>query len=358
MEWMSAFVPGSKPDGTPIISVIGRRTYDIAPGAVTPAEEQEPVCTADTFADPDNELYAEVIAETDLIPYKPTTDVVLLGKARAPRGRKVYHIDCTVQAGPLARTVRVFGDRRAELRALRGAVIGDPQPFTEMELGYRRAYGGMAKDKNGTLFSFFPNPIGVGFAIKGGLDDDRELRLPNVEDPDSPVTPDTLVLTKYEQWADAPKPAGLGWTRRTFYPRYTYAGVLPEYLEACYKARDAMKAKNPQAASIEIRTMDYRVYQGASDGLWGRQLRGDEPVCLTHLDADYPRFEFTLPGERPTITLDLGDGPRELEPALQTVIIDKETNRLAMVWRGAMPYGGIAELEEATKVEWRVAGEG
>ncbi len=356
MEWMSAFVPGGKPDGTPIISVIGRRSYDIAHGSVRVSEQQDPVCDADIFADPDNEMYSEVLAETDLIPFKPTTDVAVLGKACAPRGRKVYHVDCTVQVGPLQKTVRVLGDRQVESKALRGLVMSDPQPFEEMELGYRRAYGGMAKDKNGTLFSFLPNPIGAGFALRGGVDDERELRVPNIEDPSSPFTADHLVLAKYEEWQEAPKPASLGWTRRNFYPRYTYAGVLPEYLEACYKTRDQMKAKYPQAGSAEIRKMDSRVYQGASEGLWGQQLVGNEPVRLSYLDPDYPQFEFQLPGERPTMILDLGEGPHELEPVLQTVIIDKTNNRLAMVWRGAMVYGGIEELEGATKMEWKAEG--
>ena len=351
--WQTAFLPGSMPDGTPILSLLAKGTYAIAQGSCIECEEQVPLVTEDRYADPSNPLYSEVIAETDLIFYKPSTDVVILGKAHAPRGKKAYHLDCDVVVGPLRKTVRVFGKRRAKIKAFGGVSITDPEPFEEIELGYTKAYGGTCKDKNGTIVTFFPNPIGSGFTVKGGIDDDIEsLPVPNIEDPLSPVTADNLVVQKFEDWPSAPKPASLGWTRRNFYPRYTWAGVLPEFLEAAQKNRDEMAKKYPELANTPIPKMDFRVFQGASDGLWGKTLSGREHVVLSYLDAAVPRFEFELPGAKPRLIFDIGEGPKELEPVLQTVVIDKEKNICTMLWRGSLEYAGIEQLATLPKLEY------
>lgn len=354
MELPCGAIPGSKPDGTPILSVIGKQTFAIAMGAVGEAEQQVPMCTEDTFVDPNSPMYSEVADETDLIFYKPSTDVIIKGAACAPKGKQAYHLDCEAQVGPCRKTVRVWGNRKVESKALRGLTISDPEPFAQLSLGYTQAYGGGAQDKAGTLYAFYPNPIGKGFAIRGGFEDPEELRVPNLEDPLSPVSPDNLVLSKFEEWPHAPKPASLGWTRRNFYPRYTYAGVLPEYLEAAQQSVEWAKKRDPRFGNMTIPKMDYRVYQGASEGLWEQQLAGGEHVSLAYMDPEHPRFEFDLPVTKPTITLDLGKGPVELEPILQTVVIDKNENRLCMVWRGSMVYGGVHELAEVSDFRPRV----
>ncbi len=355
--WEKAWLPGSKPDGTPILSVIGKRTYSIAPGSVEVADDQIPVNMADQFADPDNQMYSEVLAETDLIPWKHTTDVIVQGQVHAPRGKRAYHIDCTVRVGPLGKTVRVFGKRTIVSRTIRGASISDPEPFTSAPLGYAHSYGGFARDKKGTLFSYYPNPIGKGFAIKGGFEDPADIPLPHLEDPSSPVTIETIALSKFEDWTEAPRPASLGWTRRNFYPRYTYVGILPEFLEAVTRDRDEMAKKDPAYANVEIPRMDFRAFQGASEGLYGKKLTGNEPVSIQYMDPDTPTFAFNLPGEVPTISLDIGQGSQELEPALQTVVIDMENKTLQMVWRGAMEYGGVEELGMLRKIESEVRNE-
>ena len=349
--WQKAYIPGNTPDGTPIFSVLAKKTYSISLGKVTPADEQVPLVESDTFENPDQFMYSEIVAETDYIAYKPTTDVVVTGKAYAPSGKQAYHLDCSVSAGPLKKSVIVYGPRKLEARALRGFTISSPQPFTEMELGYKHAYGGVARTKDGTLHSYFPNPIGKGFVFKGGFDDPEEVVIPHLEDPLSAITADNLILSKPEEWIHAPRPASFGWTRRNFYPRYTYAGVLPEQLQA------VMEQYKSQGSSeqIEIPRLDYKVFQGASDGLWGEQLRGDEIVKLAYFDKDNPVFEFPLPGERPEMTMDLGEGPEELKPVLQTLTIDMQKKVMTMVWRGHTVYGGIEQLATLKKLEYTVS---
>src|SRR5664279_2929912 len=166
MTWLSHFLPGTNPKGTPILSVLAKRTYALSQGSVRIADKQIPFIEADISADPNDFFYSEVIAETDLVAYKPFTDIVILGKAKTPQGKQAYHLDVSVKIGSIEKTIRVFGERSLESRALRGVSIIDPMPFSEIAIGYKNAYGGIAMSKNGTLFSFPPNPIGKGFTLK------------------------------------------------------------------------------------------------------------------------------------------------------------------------------------------------
>jgi hypothetical protein len=190
----------------------------------------------------------------------------------------------------------------------------------------------MAKSKSGTLFPFFPNPIGRGFSIKGGFKDLPEIQAPNFEDPASPLTAESLIVDKFEDWTKAPKAASFGWTRRDFYPRYTYCGVPPLFLEG---------AANTTTATPR---MDLRFFQGASEGLYGVKLRGNEPVTLKYFDPDAPVVQFALPGEKPVMLADLGNGRTELAPEVQTVVIDMDNKQLSMVWRGSCPIENIGSI--------------
>ncbi len=359
MNWIKTFIPGSDPKGKPILSVLAKRTYTFEhqSKAIT-AEDQQPFIDTDIYEDPDNPLYSEVIAESDMSAYKLSSDVIVLGKVRTPLGKKAYHLDCEVQVGPLKKSVRAFGNRKVEAKHFRGLTIGDPQPFTEIILGYANAYGGVTVSKDGTVYSYFPNPIGKGFTLKGAVEDESEIQLPNLEDIDSPLTSDNLILSKIEEWKEAPMPVSLGWTRKNSYPRYTYLGVLPEYLEGAVKNLEMAKSNNEFPEESTMPKMDFRFFQGASDGLWGKQFKGDEIVRLKYMDAQFPVFEFQLPCDFPEITLDIGNGPIELKRVLHTIVIDKEKNMLTMLWRGAMEYGGIEELAEVEKIDIEVSSEG
>ena len=336
MSWQTAMLPAYAPGGRPIISVLAKRTYVIAPGKTTPADEQLPIYNADIPAEPDNPFSSELIAETDLVGFKPFTDVVVLAQAHTPRGKRAYHIECEARIGPIRKIVRVYGDRRLESKALRGLSFSDPEPFESRSITYRNAYGGTAKSKEGTLFTYPPNPLGKGFYLKGGFEDISEIPVPNQEDPESPIQPESLVLGRYEEWRKGPKPASFGWTRQIFYPRWTYASVLPEMLAGAFADGKPPDTRAPK--------LDFRFFQGASEGMGDRVLAGNEHVVLTHMDPACPQFEFDLPGEAPAISLTLGPTTHALQPVLQTVLIDKENGLLTMVFRGSREYGGIEEL--------------
>jgi hypothetical protein len=346
MKWQSQMIPGTGPGGKPILSVLAKRTYVIEPGSTIAAEEQAPLEPSEIPGDPDNPFYSETRYESDLVAYKPTTDFVVAARAYAPRGKKAYRLECRVQAGPYDSKMIVHGNRRIESKMVRGLQFTDPEPFESRDIGYRYAFGGRAKGKDGTLYSYPTNPLGRGFHFKGTFEEYTELSVPHCENPTSPIEPDHLLVAKFEQWTECPKPISFGWTKPSFYPRYTYAGILPEMLGGAADAQAGIDPNTPK--------LDFRFYQGASDGLRGQVLQGNERVVLKYLDPQHPSFEFPLPGEKPSMAVTIGRDQSPVEPMLQTVYIDKENNLLSMVWRGSREYGGVEEFTK-TLIQFEVA---
>src|SRR4051812_13206846 len=81
-------LPGQSPQGEYIFGLLLKRTYDIVPGKLcTRADVDLKIIPGDKFwEDPMN---SSVKFEADFVPWKIATDVVLNGRAYAPRGRAV-----------------------------------------------------------------------------------------------------------------------------------------------------------------------------------------------------------------------------------------------------------------------------
>src|SRR5215831_16200320 len=80
-------IPGETDTGTPIFSVILKRTYTIVPDKpAIRSEKQRPLVKSDEYYDEGDPRVNAIQYETELVPYKVATDVVLVGKAYAPGG--------------------------------------------------------------------------------------------------------------------------------------------------------------------------------------------------------------------------------------------------------------------------------
>lgn len=126
---------------------------------------------------------------------KDGADLCVLGTLRRARPVTTALVQVGV-AGHLA-GVRVTGDR-AWVRVDDAVVMSEPVAFTEMPLGYTRAYGGSAPTEDGDVV--WPhNPDGRGLvldpALAGGV------LLPNLEPADGPYV---------TRWDDRPPVAGVG----------------------------------------------------------------------------------------------------------------------------------------------------
>lgn len=338
-------LPGQAPQGEPILSVLVKRTYDINPGGVcTAALADKKLFAADVHYD--DPMNSSVKFETDFVPYKLATDVVFHGKAYAPAGQRVTALTASLCIGQYRKDLLVLGDRVARFNGRKDPIFTDPQPFESMDLIYERAYGGVDIYSEEKMQCIYPrNPLGRGYAVANKLRSVENLALPNIEDPRSPLIPPWLCVGDFKEWERQPKPQGFGWTAKTAPPRSTYAGVMPGDLALERELRGAYATLVPPARRKQYQeavspVMDFRFFNGASEGLVLPFLTGAETVKLLNLDP-LGEMHFQLPGGRPSIGLDIGEGGQELSVVLQTVMIRTNERQVDLVWRGAMSYLGL-----------------
>lgn len=332
------------PDGSAMLTIIVKGTFSMASegGDATVAEEQIPVFFGD---EPDPEDEEKILLESDLVPYKPRTDVVLVGSAHAPGDQPVKAIDVTLSVGDLRKTIRVIGDRRWKCASRFLPVIPtSPIPFRQIPLTYERAYGGI----DGKGGGFCPeNLVGKGHYAKKRKAVLNNAPLPNLEDP--------AHLIRY--WNDHPRPVGFGFYARTWQPRATYAGTYDDVWKET-------RAPLPPA------DFSFRYYNGAHPDLQvSGFLNGNERVELIHVTPAGRRI-FRLPGISPNCRVKKqsmaaerstdegersmlrqkkeGDTSEPVPMALDTLCLLPEEQRFYQVWRGRCVIQDLTALEIAS----------
>lgn len=357
MTWLTRLLPGHAPDGGPVVSILAKRTYRFGPGAVAvPDPGADPTWVeTDEYWDTNNPVLDAVKLESELVAWKPCTDVVVVGQAHAPRGKRARFLDCGIQVGAFRKVVRVFGNRKVQLKTM-GFDFTEPEPFDSMPLHYGLAYGGRHKKADGQELQYPRNPVGKGFVVSPEPIDLANLVLPNLENPAQLLLPQDLALKSLERWRAAPEPWALGYTSRNFHPRVTLAGLQPDQsVEAEILRLQGAAASDGASSQPPVPVLNPDYFCGASKGLSLPHLRGDETVTLVYLDPDVPQFEFRLPSERPQIHLDIGQGVEWMEPVLQNVVIYKGSNQLDLVWRGSCRYDGPESMSDWQALRMGVA---
>jgi hypothetical protein len=296
----------------PFHVIVLRSTWSIpSTGPMLLLPEQEPLVMADTYHGAPGRSSPRV--ESDLAPYKPRADISVVGSARAPGGVPTAAWEASVRVGSLAKTVRVTGPRRWE-RA-RDWALSEPEACTEVPLCYELAFGGTARHRDGRDAPFAENPVGLGHAPAGSLDDVDVVPAPQIESPDDPIR--ELGVTH--------RPVGFGLLGRAWEPRLARAGTYD----------DAWLAHTwPRLPD----NFDFAYWNAAPADLTApRWLVGDEAVELTGLFADGPR-RFQLPGVWVYALAIPHDGPAIPYPMkLDTVSFDVDAARASLTWRLALP---------------------
>ena len=351
----TVLLPGQTPQGEYILSVLLKRTYDVVPGRpCVRSEADRPVIPGDVPWG--NPLNSAVQFESDFIPYKLATDVVVNGKAYAPNGKPTTACTVSIDVADHRKEVRVIGDRKVFFDKNAPPAFSDPVPFTTMELRYERAYGGIDvySDKK-TSYPYPRNTLGRGFIVENTKAGIENLELPNLEDPKDLLTPDRLCISEYSRWQEQPMPAGLGWFSKYWRPRAELAGIMPADRPVEQELRKAYSAFLPADQRIhylknEILDMDFRFFNGASPGLVMPYLEGNEVITTTNLGAE-GMISFSLPGDRPEIGLDIGGGLKPTTVVIHTIMIHMEVRQVDIVWRGALSYPGPDWLVKMQKLE-------
>jgi hypothetical protein len=271
-----------------------KATFELTGGEPRVAAVQPALRAADGFwGDPASSSLREV---GELHPAKPSTDVLLVGRAIAPQP-DTHIADVRLSVGPVAKTVRVFGDRRWQRRGS-GWRPGEPAAWERMPLRWELAFGSDAT-----------NPVGRGLIDAATLDA-QALPLPNLEDPAALI----------EDESSRPAPA-------------CFAPVAPGWLGRRVHAGTYDKAWSEQRAPYLPADFDSRYFQLATPDLVSPQpLSGGESVELAGVTRGAP-LRFTLPRVDFETVFHFAGAALPRPMRLETVLFEPDAGRMQMLWR-------------------------
>ena len=154
--WVALF-PMERCDGTLAITFLARRTYKIPIDNATieslPDDDQPPFLEKDRFDEGDAET-APPTLELEMVGEKARVDVLVIGKAYAPGGKKTPEFEAAVRIGPRLQRIRVLGPRKVVYvppKKKEGKDVHQPpkflapEPVKDVALTFANAYGGRSR---------------------------------------------------------------------------------------------------------------------------------------------------------------------------------------------------------------------
>lgn len=340
------------------LALVCKRHYRVRPGARAVALAEPPVIVELPTSGAEAVLFGRLDHDSDMFAAaKPKTDVLVVGHAHAPGG--ATSLDVGVEVGPARKLVRAFGDRKlmvdgGRLRFTR------PEPFQSLALTWENAYGGRDEGAEANLpqrtdgeidpiellarmpeiatYSYPRNALGKGFFVDIHRERLNGSSLPNLEDPEDPVTPDRILARDPLDWIDRPVSACFGPIDVMSFPRSAF------FFAPAYRTSSAIREVSMGVVDrhdldrTPLSLIDLRVYNCAPAGLGSHVLHGHEHVRLWNLHPKHACLEFDLPSDRPRLILEPPNaGARELEPKLSTVEIAPDRELLTLTWAGTLP---------------------
>ncbi len=275
------------------------------------AEEQGELFGADKFYDDDTNQSLQY--ESDFVPFKPRTDVIINANAYSTNiipsekwlcGVKIKDLEGNIR---LENWLEVTGERHWR-RDFLGWALDKPELATKVPIRYEKAFGGEVVEKEeGKEDKYhavcYSNPIGTGLLHK--KHPDKVVPAPQIQDPDDP-------LDKYDPYKQF-KPKGLGFYHRAWDLRLPLAGT---YDEAWQENQWPLPPHDFNQAFNQAAHPDMIV-----DGY----LKGGEIVTLYNLLPERNRHQFTLPIIQFSQHFSVVERTFVFPLQLDTVIIDVES---------------------------------
>ena len=371
-------ISGVDADGRYVLAGIVNRTYALDKrGALVlaPAATAQPLREEPLF---DDNVLGLMLDDTDLYAAKPQTDVVVEGYACA--ARPCAQFTAKVAVGGTVKRILVSGPRRCE-PGRRGLRLSSAQPVERVQLSYVNAYGGhdaLAEQRRGNhlaeLAKYMPlhdlrmaspfvyprNPAGVGYSLESDAAALEQLRLPQLEDPDDPLTAERLVCPAPERWSAMPLPWSTGFVHLGVFPRSAWIGLVPDLDPATLPLLEVARGYcSPELLTpgLTLPRFDMRVASGASLGLQLPYVQPGTEVVLSNLHPMQPELRFELPPELPKIQVDGRNGKLlETQTVIQTIRIYPSLQRVVLTFRGSAqalrPYAAEELQHMPFEVGW------
>jgi hypothetical protein len=333
--------------GRQIVSIHVKRSYHLlSDGRCVPEAQQGPLLLSGSSED--ENFDEEAFNETDIIPFKQNTDLIVIAHAW---GKGTRSIVAGISVGKHTRRYIIQGDRRVSYKGRGTWSFSEPEPFESIGMCHENAYGGFDDSVPDPepeyiidLFDMHPgvyprNPVGKGYVVFENRERIDGLLLPNIEHPEMLLTPENLLVSRPDQWWRAPLPWSCEWFDKAWYPRMVHFGavpygipkddtVLPEVQKGWLDSGHAEKTQSDDNA------FDSHIGDAAAPALVLPYLRGDEMVELTGLSPD-GRIVVQLPGTPPKIRLRDRGNDYELQVVPHRVLISTIENGVYIVWHAA-----------------------
>lgn len=307
--------------GLTMACVTVKATCDLVDGGpLVLSDRQEPILYEDKYiGDPHD---TSLIGVSDLIPFKPATDVTLSTAAWADHEPQV----ASISIGAMHHSMTILPRRQLIYRdemwmATEPHLVREPRA-----LSWRNTYGGVLTQAGEPPFDVIrENPLGCGAVDLDTVPHDTVLDVPS-------IVPSSDVSKHGPPWGCAPVPPWWKW-------RQQYAGTYDE---------DWLNEVHPRLPD----DFDYRFYQVAPPPLiCDGYLVGGEPIILSNLLPDIPEFTSALPSWKPRVSV----GMRSNEVFSLPLLLDGchfklcgSACRVILTWRSWLSE---AETVKAFKIE-------
>lgn len=340
--------------------VIVKATYEIADdGTLVAAEEQAPMLFTDKCHGEVN--VSSLWHPSDLVPYKPATDIIVNGVARSPDGRPARSWECGISIERntdvlLNKKLRVTGPRwwkpiwerqlrdeeitnwRDHRRLFKRWELSEPDPISELPLRYEYAFGGEVEtglddEGNATFDTNHYNPIGIGKIDQETSNHTAAIPAPQIESVNDPVS------EPYKGYA----PINFGAIPPAWLPRRPLGGTYDKHwLENVWPAW-------PQDYS-------FAYHNSAAPGMTVEPfLQGGERIKLEGMSRS-GSSPLQLPKQQMLATFSDGEGNGgTVELNLDTVFIDVASKRdkdwrVYLTWRTTFPPDQFETITFETNV--------
>jgi hypothetical protein len=315
-------VPMKDRDGRDQLVVIAKVTYRVDRDGGVERDDDGPDPHPVDVPNGDDPATSSIRVPSDLVDYKPGTDVLLVGDAQ-PRGGATY-ADVSLRMGPIAKVVRAHGLRVWQRGMFGGVTPGPAMPIREpVPLIYELAWGGLDLSVPERPVGEPRNYLGRGVARSPG--DLVGKPAAALELPTNPIGERNNV------------PASFGAIHRHWQPRAAYAGTYDAAWE---------EVRMP----LLPRDFDPRFNVCVPHDQWSQvPLFGDEPVEVLGATREGV-WRFRLPREGLRFSSLQGGARREHRTHLDTVLIDAATMRVELTWRAAIPVPQKLELLDEVRI--------
>lgn len=152
-------------------------------GILRPLIKQPPFVLNDVHEGDEDTTALDYASE--IIPFKPGTDVIVTGNAGSPGGEPRQQWLAQLLVGPLNKIVKLTGPRHWHHKRLDRWELSETEPCTSVRLSYALSYGGACGEQADERDPCWANPFGLGIHARNKIDKSRHYDAPRILSPEA-----------------------------------------------------------------------------------------------------------------------------------------------------------------------------